>query len=80
MVNLLPWSMAIGLRRGPRLRTSIFVHLSFPKIIAVQPGSEWRGWRQSVGPLDAKARLKVRARLIVIGRLGRKGFAAGASR
>jgi hypothetical protein len=35
--------------------------LSFPKIIsgriggAVQPGSEWRQWRQIVGLLDARA-------------------------
>ena len=39
--------------------------LSFPKIIsgriggAVPPESEWRGWRQSVGPLDARAHLSV---------------------
>ncbi len=39
--------------------------LSFPKIIsgriggAVQPGSEWRQWRQIVGLLDEKARLSV---------------------
>jgi 8-oxo-dGTP pyrophosphatase MutT (NUDIX family) len=37
--------------------------LSFPKIIsehiggAVQPGSEWRQWRQIVGLLDARAHL-----------------------
>jgi hypothetical protein len=36
------------------------VGLSFPKIIsgrigdAAQPGSEWRKWRQIVGPLDAR--------------------------
>jgi heme/copper-type cytochrome/quinol oxidase subunit 1 len=39
--------------------------LSFPKIIsgriggAVQPGSEWRQWRQIVGLLDARAHLSV---------------------
>ena len=40
-------------------------NLSFPKIIsgriggAVQPGSEWRQWRQIVGLLDARAHLSV---------------------
>ena len=40
-------------------------YLSFPKIIsgriggAVQPGSEWRQWRQIVGRLDARAHLSV---------------------
>src|SRR6476619_3977190 len=39
--------------------------VSFPKIIsgriggAVQPGWEWWQWRQSVGPLDAKAHLSL---------------------
>src|SRR5665811_1614230 len=55
--------------------------LSFPKIIsghiggAVQPGSEWQQWRQTVGLLDARAHLSLmprRARLIVIRRIGGK--------
>ena len=43
----------------------IGAYVSFPKIIsgriggAVQPGSEWRQWRQIVGLLDEKARLSV---------------------
>ena len=63
--------------------------LSFPKIIsgriggAVQPGSEWRQWRQIVGLLDARAHLSV---MPSAGALDcntphkRKEFAAGASR
>ena len=41
------------------------VKLSLPKIIsgriggAVQPGSEWRGWCQNVGLLDARVHLSV---------------------
>jgi acyl dehydratase len=41
------------------------IMLSFPKIIsghigdAIQPGLEWRQWRQIVGLLDVRARLSV---------------------
>ena len=63
--------------------------LSFPKIIsgriggAVQPGSEWRQWRQIVGLLDAKAHLSVMPSACALDcntPHRRKEFAAGASR
>ncbi len=54
--------------------------LSFPKIIsghiggAVQPGSEWRGWRQSVGLLDAAAHLSVMSSAVEEIAIGAHGF------
>jgi hypothetical protein len=64
-------------------------HLSFPKIIsgriggAVQPGSEWRQWRQIVGLLDARAHPSVMPSACALDcntPHKRKKFAAGASR
>jgi hypothetical protein len=63
--------------------------LSFPKIIsgriggAVQPGSEWRQWRQIVGLLDARVHLSVMPSASVLDCNTphmRKEFAAGAPR
>jgi hypothetical protein len=63
--------------------------LSLPKIIsgriggAVQPGSEWRGWCQNVGLLDARAHLSVMPSACALDcntTHKRKELAAGASR
>ena len=63
--------------------------LSFPTIIsgriggAVQPGSEWRQWRQIVGLLDARAHLSIMPSACALDYNTphkRKEFAAGAFR
>src|SRR5271169_5468238 len=79
---------------GLELRRTVYLYgvaccLSFPKIIsrrigdAVQPGSEWRQWRQIVGLLDARAHLSVMPSACALDcnmPHKRKEFAAGASR
>ena len=75
--------------RGNIRSQTLRAFLSLPKIIsgriggAVQPGWEWRGWRQSVGPLDARVHLSVMPSACALDcntPHRRKEFAAGASR